>query len=34
MALPPPESIVALPLAGENILGRRFPMFWRGKNCS
>jgi len=34
MASPPPEIMVALPLAGENILGRRFPMVWGGKNCS
>jgi len=34
MAFHPPEIIVALPLAGGDILGRRFPMFSRGKNCS
>jgi hypothetical protein len=34
MVFHPPEIIVALPLVGEDILGRRFPMFWRGKNCS
>jgi len=34
MAFPPPEIMVALPLAGENILGRRLPIFLRGKNCS
>jgi len=34
MAFPLPEIMVALPLAGENILGRRLPMFSEGENCS
>jgi len=34
MVSPPPEIMVALALAGENILGRRLPIFLRGKNCS
>jgi len=34
MAFPSPEIIVALSLAGGDILGRRFPMFSRGKDCS
>jgi len=34
MAFHAPEIMVALPLAGEDILGRRFTIFTRGKNCS